>query len=92
LFRWGFGRGKPSLLDYGRTSPDALAASGSDPVDAEAIERWRRLGVDLIVVSAPLRLNDQGWRNSSGVLPDVDGDPGIGTIFDGRLTSHFWGR
>jgi hypothetical protein len=31
LFRWGFGRGEPSLLDYGRTSPDALAASGSDP-------------------------------------------------------------
>ena len=33
LFRWGFGRGEPSLLDYGRTSPDALAASGSDPLD-----------------------------------------------------------
>jgi adenylate cyclase len=42
LFRWGFGRGEPSLLDYGRTSPDALAASGSDPLDTEAAERWRR--------------------------------------------------
>jgi adenylate cyclase len=35
LFRWGFGRGEPSLLDYGRTSPDALAASGPDPLDTE---------------------------------------------------------
>src|SRR4029077_10729698 len=42
LFRWGFGRGEPSLLDYGRTSPDALAASSSDPLDTEAAERWRR--------------------------------------------------
>src|SRR6476620_1597949 len=42
LFRWGFGRGEPSLLDYCRTSPDALAASGSDPLDTEAAERWRR--------------------------------------------------
>ena len=42
LFRWGFGRGEPSLLDYGRTSPDALAASGPDPLDTEAIGRWRR--------------------------------------------------
>jgi adenylate cyclase len=40
LFRWGFGRGEPSLLDYGRTSPDALA--GPDPLDTTAIERWRR--------------------------------------------------
>jgi adenylate cyclase len=40
LFRWGFGRGEPSLLDYGRTSPDALA--GPDPLDTAAIERWRR--------------------------------------------------
>ena len=42
LFRWGFGRGEPSLLDYGRTNPDGLAASGPDPLDTEAIGRWRR--------------------------------------------------
>ena len=42
LFRWGFGRAEPSLLDYGRTSPDELAASGSDPLDIEAADRWRR--------------------------------------------------
>src|SRR5262245_36636945 len=28
LFRWGYGATAPSLLEYGRTSPDALAASG----------------------------------------------------------------
>src|SRR5437773_8888919 len=38
----GIGRGEPSLLDYGRTSPDALDASGPDPLDTEAIGRWRR--------------------------------------------------
>ena len=30
------------LLEYGRTSPAALAASGADPKDVEAAERWRR--------------------------------------------------
>jgi adenylate cyclase len=42
LFRWGFGPNEPPLLEYGRTSPDALAASGSDPKDVEMAERWRR--------------------------------------------------
>ena len=42
LFRWGFGPGESSLIEYGRTSPDALAASGSDPEDIQAAERWRR--------------------------------------------------
>jgi len=42
LFRWGFGRNEPALLEYGRTSLDALAASGSDPKDVEVAERWRR--------------------------------------------------
>ena len=41
LFRWGFGPNEASLLDYGRTTPDALAASSSYPVDVTAAERWR---------------------------------------------------
>jgi len=42
LFRWGYGATEAPLLEYGRTSPDGLAASGSDPKDVEAAERWRR--------------------------------------------------
>jgi adenylate cyclase len=42
LFRWGFGPNEASLLDYGRTTPDALAASGSYPLDVTAAERWQR--------------------------------------------------
>jgi adenylate cyclase len=41
LFRWGQGPDEPALLEYGRTSPEALAASGSDPRDVESAERWR---------------------------------------------------
>jgi adenylate cyclase len=42
MFRWGFGPTEAPSLEYGRTSPDALAASGSDPKDLEIAERWRR--------------------------------------------------
>jgi adenylate cyclase len=42
LFRWGFGPNEASLLDYGRTTTDALAASGSYPLNVTAAERWRR--------------------------------------------------
>jgi adenylate cyclase len=42
LFRWGFSPTEASLLDYGRTSPDGLAASGSNPQDLETAKRWRR--------------------------------------------------
>ena len=42
LFRWGGDSSEAPLLEYGRTSPDALAASGSDPQHVEAAERWRR--------------------------------------------------
>src|SRR5215472_2212962 len=41
LFRWGYGPAETSLLEYGRTNPDALAASGSNPRDVEIAERWR---------------------------------------------------
>src|SRR5262249_55377621 len=39
LFRWGYG--DSPLLEYGRTSPDALAASGRAPRDVEAARVWR---------------------------------------------------
>jgi adenylate cyclase len=42
LFRWGFGPNESPLLEYGRTSPDGVAASGSDPLVVAAAERWRR--------------------------------------------------
>jgi adenylate cyclase len=42
LFRWGHGPADSPLLEYGRTSPEGLAAAGSDPKDIEAAERWRR--------------------------------------------------
>jgi adenylate cyclase len=42
LFRWGYGDEQAPLLEYGRTNPAALAASGGDPNDTERAERWRR--------------------------------------------------
>jgi len=42
LFRWGYDPTETPLLEYGRTSPDALAASGFNPRDVETAERWRR--------------------------------------------------
>jgi adenylate cyclase len=41
MLRWGYGPAESPLVDYGRTSPDALAASGSNPKDVQAAERWR---------------------------------------------------
>jgi adenylate cyclase len=41
LWRWGYGPFESTLLEYGRTNPDALAASGSEPRDVEMAERWR---------------------------------------------------
>src|SRR6516165_9051412 len=41
LFRWGYSPAETPLLEYGRTSPDALAASGSNPREVETAERWR---------------------------------------------------
>ena len=41
LFRWGYGSTESPLLEYGRTSPDALAASGSEPEHMEQAQRWR---------------------------------------------------
>ncbi len=41
LFRWGYGPTESPLLEYGRTSPEGLAASGSEPLDVESAQRWR---------------------------------------------------
>jgi adenylate cyclase len=41
LFRWGYGPTESPLLEYGRTSRDALATSDSEPLDVEQAERWR---------------------------------------------------
>jgi adenylate cyclase len=41
LFRWGYGPTESPLLEYGRTSPEALAASGSEPQHVEQAQRWR---------------------------------------------------
>jgi len=41
LFRWGYGPTESPLLEYGRTSPEGLAATGFDPKDVQAAERWR---------------------------------------------------
>ena len=41
LFRWGFDSTQAPLVEYGRTSPDGLAASGFDPKDVQAAARWR---------------------------------------------------
>ena len=42
LFRWGHASTEAPLVEYGRTSPDGLAASGFAPQSVEAAERWQR--------------------------------------------------
>ena len=42
VFRWGYEPTESPRVEYGRTSPDGIAASGSNPRDVEAAERWRR--------------------------------------------------
>ena len=42
LLRWGYGPTESPLLEYGRTSPDALAASGSEFLDVDAARGWRK--------------------------------------------------
>ncbi len=41
LFRWGHDPGEEPLVDYGRTTVDPLAPTGSYPLDVVAAERWR---------------------------------------------------
>lgn len=42
LFRWEDNPTGAPLVDYGRTDPDTLAASGADDRDVQAAAQWRR--------------------------------------------------
>jgi adenylate cyclase len=42
LYQWDHGAADLRLLEYGRTDPAALAASGSSASDNQALDRWRR--------------------------------------------------
>jgi adenylate cyclase len=42
LFRWGYGASESPLLQYGRTSLDALGSSGASLLDVQAAENWQR--------------------------------------------------
>jgi adenylate cyclase len=42
LYQWDVGAAELRLLEYGRTDPTVLAASGASPAEMEAAERWRR--------------------------------------------------
>ncbi len=42
LFRWGYGAAESPLLQYGRTSLDALGSSGASLLDVQAAENWQR--------------------------------------------------
>jgi hypothetical protein len=55
LFRWGYSPAETPLLEYGRTSPDALAASGFNPRDVEIAERWRHSPIVGQICANPLR-------------------------------------
>src|SRR5689334_7032496 len=57
LFRWGYDPTETPLLEYGRTSLDALAASGFVPRDVETAERWRRSPHYMM-----LRTGETFWR------------------------------
>src|SRR5215470_4063624 len=41
LYRWGFDPSESPLLEYGRTSPDALAMSDFSAQDLRVAEAWR---------------------------------------------------
>jgi adenylate cyclase len=41
LFRWGHDPSESPLADYGRTSPEAVAASGASPHDVRAARSWQ---------------------------------------------------
>ena len=42
VFSWGYGPNEAPQLDYGRTTPEAITASGSDPAIVAAYERWQK--------------------------------------------------
>jgi adenylate cyclase len=74
VFRWGYGPTESPLVEYGRTSPDGLAASGSNPRDVESAERWRRSPFYRMLQTGESllrrRLND-ATRDEFAVLSDL---------------------
>src|ERR1700675_266444 len=74
LFRWGHGPAESPLVEYGRTSPDALAASGSNPQDVEAVERWRRSPFYKMLQSGDSLLRrrlNAATKDEFSLLPDL---------------------
>jgi adenylate cyclase len=73
LYQWDHGAAELRLLEYGRTDPDALAASGASSNDNEALERWRRSPFyQMLQTGEPLfrlRLNTAAVEKYS-LLPD----------------------
>jgi adenylate cyclase len=73
LYQWDHGAADLRLLEYGRTDPDALAASGGTPGDSEALTRWRRSPFyQMLQTGEPmfrLRLNATAVKEYS-LLPD----------------------
>ena len=73
LYQWDYGAADLRLLEYGRTDPDALAASGASPSDNEALNRWRRSPFYRMLQSGEtlfrLRLNAATVEDFS-LLPD----------------------
>lgn len=74
LFRWEDNPTAAPLVQYGRTSPEALAASDADPQDIEAAERWRRSPFYLLLETGESllrrRLNDK-IKDEFSVFPEL---------------------
>jgi adenylate cyclase len=73
LIRWGFGPDESPLLEYGRTSPEALAATGQNPQDVESAGRWLKSPFHKMLQEGEslfrMRLGDPAAREYS-LLPD----------------------
>src|SRR5262249_15613362 len=82
LFRWGYGPTEAPLLEYGRTSPDALAASGSEPQDVESAQRWRDSPHYRMLQTGDSVLRRRLNATATAEVPRVIGLPGSG---DDRL-------
>ena len=86
LLRWGYGPTELPLLEYGRTSVDALAASGSNPKDVQAAERWRESPPLQDAANRRLVSATPPGRHDQGRVSGVVGFPGRGD--DGLCRDH----
>src|SRR5271169_4147014 len=74
LFRWGHDSAESPLVEYGRTNADALAASGSNPLDVAAAERWRRSPFYKMLQTGDSLLRrrlNAGTTDEFSLLPDL---------------------